>query len=269
MGMGFMLRFLVILLVALAASSVGFKKYVWFISIGYGFAIALLGVVLLVMFQAQLDAGTTLVCALLVIYGIRLGGYLTYRELRTSSYGKRMKGEIKDGSDMTLGAKCGIWAGASILYACEVSPVLFRLSDGLGTNAAVVIGALVMVVGLVVESTADLQKQRAKRANPRQFVRTGLFGFVRCPNYLGELLFWTGVFVTGFGALQGLVQWLVALVGYLGIIFVMFSVARRLEIRQNKTYGNDPEYRRYVSTVPIMIPFVHLYSVEKYRWLVA
>ena len=75
--------------------------------------------------------------------------------------------------------------------------------------------------------------------------------------------------MTGFGALHGLVQWLVALVGYLGIIFVMFSGARRLEIRQNKTYGSDPEYRRYVSTVPIMIPFVHLYSVEKYRWLVA
>ena len=75
------------------------------------------------------------------------------------------------------------------------------------------LACIFMVVGLVVESTADLQKQRAKRANPRQFVRTGLFGFVRCPNYLGELLFWTGVFVTGFGALHGLVQWLVALVG--------------------------------------------------------
>ena len=49
----------------------------------------------------------------------------------------------------------------------------------------------------------------------------------------------------------------------------MFGGARRLEIRQNKSYGDDPEYRRYVATTPIMIPFVPLYSVEKYKWLVA
>ena len=59
------------------------------------------------------------------------------------------------------------------------------------------------------------------------------------------------------------------IVGYVGIIFVMFSGARRLEIRQNKNYGNDPEYQKYVKTVPIMVPFIPLYSVEKYKWLVA
>ena len=45
--------------------------------------------------------------------------------------------------------------------------------------------------------------------------------------------------------------------------------ARRLEIRQNRTYGSDPEYRAYVKKTPIMIPLIPLYSVEKYKWLVA
>ena len=49
----------------------------------------------------------------------------------------------------------------------------------------------------------------------------------------------------------------------------MFSGARRLEIRQNKNYGSDPEYQQYVKTVPILLPFVPLYSVEKHKWLVA
>ena len=60
-----------------------------------------------------------------------------------------------------------------------------------------------------------------------------------------------------------------ALLGYVGIVFVMFSGARRLEIRQNKNYGDDPEYQAYVKCTPIMIPFVPLYSVEKYKFLVA
>jgi steroid 5-alpha reductase family enzyme len=65
------------------------------------------------------------------------------------------------------------------------------------------------------------------------------------------------------------VQWALALVGYIGIVYVMFSGARRLEVRQNKNYGADPEYQTYVKTTPIMIPFVPLYSVEKYKFLVA
>ncbi|MBQ1189290.1 MAG: DUF1295 domain-containing protein, partial [Lachnospiraceae bacterium] len=108
-----------------------------------------------------------------------------------------------------------------------------------------------------------------KKINPRRFVDTGLYRLVRCPNYLGEMIFWTGVLISGFGAISGIGQWAVVLIGYVGIIFVMFSGARRLEIRQNKNYGNDPEYQKYVKTVPILVPFIPLYSVEKYKWLVA
>lgn len=54
-----------------------------------------------------------------------------------------------------------------------------------------------------------------------------------------------------------------------GIIFVMFSGARRLELRQNKNYGDDPEYQAYMKKVPIMVPFIPLYSVAKYKFFVA
>jgi steroid 5-alpha reductase family enzyme len=109
----------------------------------------------------------------------------------------------------------------------------------------------------------------AKKKNPKRFVDTGLYRMVRCPNYFGEMLFWTGVFFGGIPALHGAPQWIAALAGYIGIIYVMFGGARRLEIRQNRTYGDDPVYQKYVKTTPIMIPFIPLYSVEKYKWLVA
>ena len=83
------------------------------------------------------------------------------------------------------------------------------------------------------------------------------------------MLFWTGVFITGIETNTGVWQWLAAICGYLGIIYVMFGGARRLEMRQNRTYGADPEYQAYVKKTPIMIPFIPLYSVEKYKWLVA
>ena len=261
--------FLAMFAVALVFSSVGFKKYVWFISIGYGFAVAAIGAGLLIAGREQLTAGTACACVLFIVYGLRLGGYLAFRELRSSSYNTKMKTEIKSGDGMSMVAKCAIWVSAALLYVCETSPVIFRFVNGSGTDALLVVGLIISAVGLVVETVADLQKNAAKKANPRRFVDTGLYRIVRCPNYFGEMLFWTGAFVGGITIYAGPLQWIAALLGYLGIIYVMFGGARRLEIRQNKSYGNDPEYQRYVKTTPIMIPLIPLYSVERYKWLVA
>ncbi len=261
--------FLTLLIIAMAASAIGFKKYVWFISIGYGAAVAAIGVALLIIFRGVLDPGLCILTALLVVYGCRLGGYLAFRELKSTSYNKKMKTEIKDGKGMAFGVKCAIWITAALLYVCETSPVLFRLQQGKKTDAFTIVGICIMILGLTVESTADLQKNKAKKVNPNRFVDTGLFHFVRCPNYLGEMLFWSGVFVSGINVYASVWQWIAALAGYIGIIYVMFGGARRLEIRQNRTYGSDPEYQKYVKTVPIMVPFIPLYSVEKYKWLVA
>ena len=91
---------------------------------------------------------------------------------------------------------------------------------------------------------------------------------VRCPNYLGEVLTWTGVFLSGITVYLGPLQWLAALAGWICIVYIMFGGARRLELRQNKNYGDNPEYQKYVTTVPILLPILPLYSVAKYKWLV-
>lgn len=254
---------------AMLVSSIGFKNYVWFISLGYGFSIAAEGLLMLFLYRQSLPAGAAVCCALLVVYGCRLGGYLAIRESKSSSYAKHMQGEIKDGKAIPFGVKVAIWVTCAALYVLQVVPVFYRLHNGSTGNSWVWIGAAVMAFGILFESLADWQKNQAKKKNPRRFVDTGLYRIVRCPNYLGEMLFWTGVVLSGIGAVSGVGQWIVALLGYAGIIFVMFSGTRRLEIRQNKNYGSDPAYQHYVKTVPILLPFIPLYSVEKHKFLVA
>ena len=254
--------------VSFAISAIGFKYYIWFFSIGYGLSIAGLGVLLPLLFGGRMSAGTVLCCLLFVVYGLRLGGYLAYRELKVRSYSENMKGEIKDSKKIPVFVKVCIWTACALLYVLQVLPVFYRLANGAGSNAFTYVGAAVMAVGLVMEAAADIQKNEAKKVNPRRFVDTGLYRFVRCPNYLGEMLFWTGCVITGVGAVTGW-QWALVALGYAGITYVMFSGVRRLELRQNRNYGADPEYQQYVKTVPIMIPFIPLYSVEKHKWLVA
>lgn len=162
--------------------------------------------------------------------------------------------ETKDDSQVSMGAKFAIWISVALLYVCEVSPLIF-------------IGCIISICGLILESTADFQKNAAKKTNPHRFVDSGVFRIVRCPNYLGEILMWTGVFVGGFASLHG-AQWIAAVIGYAGIVYIMFGSARRLELRQNRNYGADPEYQAYVKKTPIILPFVPLYSAAKYKWLV-
>ena len=254
--------------ICMLVSAIGFKNYVWFISLGYGFSIAAEGLALLILYGEYLSAGTVICCILFILYGCRLGGYLAFREFKSGSYKKNMAGEIKDGKTVPFGVKIAIWVTCAALYVTQVSGVFYRLENWADDNACVFIGAVIMLLGVSLETAADIQKNNAKKVNPRRFVDTGLYRIVRCPNYLGEMIFWTGVLISGIGAVEGW-QWLVVAIGYIGIIFVMFSGARRLEIRQNKNYGNDPEYQKYVKTVPILLPFIPLYSVEKHKWLVA
>ena len=267
--MVFPVNFLILFAVCMVVSAIGFKNYVWFISLGYGFSIAAEGLVMLFLYGQNLTLGTVLCCALFIIYGCRLGGYLAFREFKSTSYAKNMKGEIKDGKTVPFGVKVAIWVTCAILYVTQIGGVFYRLHNNAGSDVWTYVGAAIMVFGIVLESAADIQKNQAKKVNPKRFVDTGLYRIVRCPNYLGEMIFWTGVLVTAFGAVTHWGQWAVILTGYVGIIFVMFSGARRLELRQDKNYGNDPEYQQYVKTVPILLPFIPLYSVKKHKWLVA
>ena len=254
--------------ICMLVSAIGFRNYVWFISLGYGFSIAAQGVAMMIMYGSGLTVGTTITCVLFILYGLRLGGYLAIREFGKSSYKKNMKGEIKDGKTVPFGVKIAIWTSCAVLYVTQISGVFYRLLNGAKDNIWVFIGAAVMLFGVSLETAADIQKNEAKKVNPRRFVDTGLYRIVRCPNYLGEMIFWTGVVIAGIGAVSGW-QWIVVAIGYIDIIFVMFSGARRLEIRQDKNYGGDPEYQKYVATVPILLPFIPLYSVKKHKWLVA
>lgn len=262
------MQFLILLLVAMVISSIGFKKFVWFISLGYGFSIAGLGVVMLLMFRNSQTPVTILLSVMCVIYGCRLGGYLIIRERKSVSYQKTMKNEIKDGADTKLFAQAMVWISCAFLYVLEVSPIFFRLQHKADTDTVAVIGTVIMAAGIILESASDFTKNRFKRLHPDRFCDVGVFKLVRCPNYLGEVLIWTGVFISGVTALLGIVEWCAALAGWICIVYIMFGGARRLEIRQNKNYGEDPEYQRYVKKTPILIPFIPLYSVEKYKWLV-
>ncbi len=251
--------------------SVGFYKFVYFLSIGYGFAIAGGGIAVAVMYFVNPTATPLLIVllqlALFILYGARLSGFLLMRELKNASFKKTevAKDTLGKNSEkkMPVFVLAFIWIFVSALYVAQTSPMLFRIVNGSEDIVLPLIGMAVSVAGIILESTADKQKSAQKKKRPEMVAKEGLYRMVRCPNYFGEITFWTGVFVSGISTYSTPGQWITAVVAYIAIVYIMFNGAQRLEKRQMKRYGDNREYKEYADRTPIIIPFLPIYHLNK------
>ncbi len=261
---------LILLALSFAVSSLGWIYFIYFFSIGYGFAISALSVASVIIFRDVITLPIAILAAVLFIYGIRLGLFLLLREKRSASY-KHILYQPENTTKKPVFVMLMIWISCALLYVGQISPAtfyLYNLENGAEVNEVWAwIGAALATAGVLIEMIADAQKSAAKKVNARRFVDTGLYRIVRCPNYFGEVLMWTGSFIICFGACCTLWQWVIASLGYIGIVYVMFSGARRLELRQNETYGKDPEFQAYIKKTPIILPLIPIYSVARHTWL--
>ena len=206
-------------------------------------------------------------CVLFVAYGARLSGFLLVRELKNVTFKKTdvAKDTLAKNNEkkMPVFVLATIWVCVAVLYVAQVSPMLFRYVNASTDYVLPVIGFAVSVLGLILESVADKQKSAQKKVRPDMVATRGLYRICRCPNYLGEILFWTGVFISGITAYGTVGQWITAVLAYICIVYIMFNGAQRLEKRQMARYGNNEEYNAYADKTPIIIPLLPIYHLNK------
>ena len=259
---------LIICAVCAVLTTVGFYKFVYFLSIGYGFAVAGAGIAIFILALVNGWTEGVLILALIqmllfIAYGCRLSGFLLYREIKNAAYRKTLNEATGNDKKMPIFVLVFIWIFVSCLYTAQTSPMLFRYMNEKKDFIVPAIGIVISVFGLLLESLADKQKSAQKKENPSMVATKGLYKIVRCPNYLGEIIFWTGVLVAGITAYEGAVQWIISIIAYICIVFIMFNGAQRLEKRQMARYGDDEAYNEYANKTPIILPFIPLYHLNK------
>ena len=243
----------------------GFKKYVYFMSIGYGFSVAVIGAAMAVLGLMGSYGPLTLAhyvqFALFIIYGFRLSGFLLIREIKNAAYRKTLAEAT--GSEVPVFVKFFMWLTMGVLYVSQTSGVAFRLFNEAGSSAIQWVGIAISAFGIGLEAIADKQKSAQKAKRPDMVATERLYKIVRCPNYFGEILFWTGVTVSCLDCLKGIGQWITVIIAYILIVFIMFNGAQRLEKRQMARYGSNAEYKAYADKTPIIIPLLPIYHLNK------
>lgn len=261
----------ILFLVCAVLCAVGFYKFVYFLSIGYGFAIAGGGLAIFILYLIHPTATPVFLVALqlvlFLIYGARLSGFLLVREFKNASFKKTdvAKDTLAKNKEkkMPFFVLFIIWISVAVLYVAQVSPMLFRIVNNSTDTLLPLIGIVISVLGIVLESAADTQKSAQKKQRPDMVATQGLYRIVRCPNYLGEIIFWTGVFISGISTYATIGQWITAIAAYICIVFIMFNGAQRLEKRQMGRYGDNKEYNDYANKTPIILPLVPIYHLNK------
>lgn len=261
---------------ALLVSSLGFFRVVYFVSLGYAGSIAAMALLLIARSAGHAPLALLLQATLLLAYGLRLGSYLVMRE-RQPAFRREIAEMHQRAADIGPRKRIAIWLGVSLLYVLMFSPALFQQwvqrasSAGAATQASAPaalttwLGLSVMISGLLLEAFSDGQKLAFKKQHAARICNIGVYRWVRCPNYLGEILFWIGNFLAGLSAYATLGHWLSAATGLVCIILIMMGSTKRLEAKQDARYGSDPDYQQYVRTVPVLFPWVPLYSLKGIR----
>lgn len=251
----------------LLISALGFYQLVYFVSIGYAFSMTVMLGVALAALWPKLDLLVGLQCLMLGIWSLRLGIFLLWREAQ-SGYQKTLH-TVREQYQGGLKAKFMIWIGVSFLYFCMFTPVLFHLMaqpNALpGSRVFEMLGLGLMAAGLLVETLADRQKSQFKAHNPGQFCQTGLYRWVRYPNYLGEISLWVGSWLLGLPFYTSVLQVVLSLIGLTCIVLIMMGSTKRLETSQDERYGSLPEYQAYIRSVPVLFPFIPVYSLKNIR----
>lgn len=205
--------------------------------------------------RSEQTAVHTILLLLTFLWSFRIGTFLFIRI-------NKMKKDVRfDGMRDRFFAFLRFW----LLQGATVFIVMLAVSLGFmqkttDFNLISLLGIVVFVTGLIIETAADAQKYKfnSDTGNKGKWIDVGVWRASRHPNYLGEMMVWTGMYLvvipslTATGALWALTSPL-----YIICLLMFVSGVPLLEKSADKKWGTDPAYKRYKKEVSVVLPNIN------------
>jgi len=227
-----------------------FHNFVYVFNYGY----ALIMIIIPIYYGATSvpSLSALIVLAIVVAYGVRLMNF-SWRRYHSESYTERKQGAEKLARTIPIPVKIITWFFiSSLMFYIAFNAWIIANSD---INQPTIWPAgLVMIVGLLVETIADNQKQRSKNENKDVFCYTGLYKAMRHPNYLGEIIFHIGFYWAMLSATNQFYPLILGGFGTGWIVMLMSQQAITNDRKQQERYGNTGQFIEYRKNTGLLLP---------------
>mmetsp|Transcript_8817 Transcript_8817/g.21536 ORF Transcript_8817/g.21536 Transcript_8817/m.21536 type:complete len:545 (-) Transcript_8817:486-2120(-) len=251
------ISFMTLYKLALLGASCGFHLFLHFITLGYALGVTLPLVAALFFYQKQheLPIPTILHSVITILWGIRLFAFLAIREYVTWPALHQKVVEMQAKMNIPFASKILCWFLYSFFYITLVAPCWSRLVQSSSSSSWGVVGYAglsLQLVGLFVETVADLQKNAFKSCNRLAWCNVGVWKYSTHPNYLGEGVFWWGTYLAhGF---HSLLPSVLSTVGLSFILYVLKGSAKSLSSKQKEKYGQEMDFHQFQRTHNVFGP---------------
>lgn len=144
----------------------------------------------------------------------------------------------------------GIHLFPTFMVFAGMWPIFYVFSNGLQSRSLLFLGLTVSFIGTLLELVADNQLAvfRSKKYRTEKLLDTGLWARSRNPNYLGEILFWVGLFIIGMGYGAPLYT----LAGALIMFGLFFFIS--IPMKEERMLERRPDFKAYLAHVPKLFP---------------
>ena len=189
---------------------------------------------------------------LVAIWAVRLGTFLFLRLHRKGSDSRFIDIKPNPLRFFMVWTLQGLW----VLVTFAAGLAAMTSNRVLSYSPITVAGAVIWLGGFAVEVIADLQKKafRSDQKNQGLFIMSGLWLFSRHPNYVGEITLWVGIALIAVPVLR---EWqFVTMVSpvFVWVLLRWVSGVPLLEAQADQNWGENPEYRQYMESTPILFP---------------
>lgn len=193
-----------------------------------------------------------LILFLVFLWGIRL----------TFNWIRRWRGlEDEDWRYVNFRNRFGRWYWLMSFLGLHLVPTLFVLLACIAVYPAIAnpgtlspidsIAFMVTLVAILIEWSADRQLIRyLKDPGDNPFLSSGLWQYSRHPNYFGEILFWTGLFIFSLGA-RPFTWWIIP--GPVAMILLFWFIS--LPMIDRRMLKRKAGYEEYMKKTSGIIPW--------------
>lgn len=220
---------------------------------------SLIPIIYILSYAAYKDAYGNISVILLIIiilfWGIRL----------TINWVKTFKGLDKQDwrYDMFKAKKGWLWSN---LFGIHLMPTIFVylgmipafvLIDNGKMSIITIMGFIISIIGIIFEIIADETLHKFKKENSNKICNKSIWNISRHPNYLGEILFWFGIYFVMLGS--GFDYWYLIISPIIIMLMFVFISIPMME----KRIGNKEGYTNYKKEVAMLWPYKKRLTKDK------